>query len=229
MSQIESMQARTIVVVPAKDEAAAIGETVRDLTSRGWRVVVVDDGSSDDTAQNARAAGATVAQHAVNLGQGAAIQTGVELALARGASYIVTFDADGQHAAEDIPRLIEALEQGYDIALGSRFTGKIEGVSGGRLAFLRAAVVVSNALSGVRLSDAHCGLKAWRAEVAPQLRIQQNRMAHASEIHTNIRRHKLRYKEVPVTIRYTEYSRRKGQHPLGAIRIIFDLLFRPTS
>jgi glycosyltransferase involved in cell wall biosynthesis len=218
---------QTWVVIAALNEGAVIGEVVGELVHDGWRVVLVDDGSRDDTVTRARAAGATVLRHATNLGQGAALQTGIDYALRRGAQRIVTFDADGQHAAADVPAMVAALDTA-DIALGSRFLGKVEGASKRRMALLRTAVMMSNRMSGLKLTDAHCGFRAFRATAAPKLRIVQDRMAHASELLQKIRSSGLRIVEVPVTIRYTAHSMRKGQSGFQAIRILFDYFFRPS-
>src|SRR5690349_7050301 len=110
----------TWVVIAAFNEGAVIREVVREVVDAGWSVVVVDDGSRDDSAAKAKAGGATVLRHPINRGQGAALQTGIDYAIRRGARHIVTFDADGQHDAKDIPALVEALGDA-DIALGSRF------------------------------------------------------------------------------------------------------------
>ena len=215
----------TWVVIAAYHEAEVIGRVAGEVAEAGWSVVVVDDGSRDATAQAARQPGVVVLRHAVNLGQGAALQTGIDYALRRGARHLVTFDADGQHSPEDIPRLIDALGEA-DVALGSRFLGRIEGAGGGRRALLRTAVAVSNALSGTRLTDAHCGIRAFRATVAQELRITQDRMAHASELLHKIAASDLRVVEVPVTVRYTARSLAKGQGGLQAVRILFDYFFR---
>ena len=218
-------RSRTWVVIAAFNEGVVIREVVAEVTRAGWSVVVVDDGSSDDSAEAARVPGAIVLRHRVNLGQGAALQTGIDYALRRGAQYIVTFDADGQHDANDIPLLIEALGEA-DIALGSRFLGRVEGASQRRMVLLRTATAVSNGLSGMKLSDAHCGLRAFRASAAPALKITQDRMAHASELLRKIKTSKLRLVEVPVTIKYTEHSKSKGQGGIQAVRILFDYFFR---
>jgi glycosyltransferase involved in cell wall biosynthesis len=218
----------TWIVIAALNEGPVIGEVVGELVRDRWRVVLVDDGSRDDTVDRARAAGAIVLRHAVNLGQGAALQTGIDYALLRGAQRIVTFDADGQHAAEDVPAMVAALDTA-DIALGSRFLGKVEGATKRRMALLRTAVVMSNKMSGLQLTDAHCGFRAFRASAAPRLRILQDRMAHASELLHKIASSGLRIVEVPVTIRYTAHSMRKGQGGFQAIRILFDYFFRPSS
>jgi glycosyltransferase involved in cell wall biosynthesis len=215
------------VVIAAFNEAAVIRGVVAEVVAAGWPVVVVDDGSRDATAAAARMPGATVLRHAFNLGQGAALQTGIDYAVRRGARQIVTFDADGQHRVEDIPALVAALDDA-DIALGSRFLGAVEGATAGRRALLRTATAVSNRLSGLKLTDAHCGLRAFRISAAPRLRITQDRMAHASELLRKIKTSGLRVVEVPVTIRYTDYSMRKGQRGFAAVRILFDYLFRPS-
>lgn len=220
------MHADTFVVIAAFNEGKVVRGVVEGVVAAGYPAVVVDDGSRDDTAAAARVPGVTVVRHAINLGQGAALQTGIDYAVRRGARTIVTFDADGQHSVEDIPALVDALADA-DMALGSRFLGKeIEGAGKGRKAMLRTATVVSNSLSGLSLTDAHCGLRAFKASVADRIRITQDRMAHASELLRSIQRAKLRVVEVPVTIRYTDHSRAKGQGALQAVRILFDYFFR---
>jgi glycosyltransferase involved in cell wall biosynthesis len=217
----------TWVVIAAYNEAAVIETVARSVVDAGWNVVVVDDGSRDDTAARARAGGAKVLRHSINLGQGAALQTGIDYAVRRKAEHIVTFDADGQHDPVQISALVEALEE-HDIALGSRFLGGVEGASARRMAFLRAAVMMSNRLAGLKLTDAHCGFRAFRASAAPKLRITQDRMAHASELLRKVQTSGLRYTEIPITIRYTEHSKAKGQSGFQSVRILFDYFFRAS-
>ena len=227
--QVAGANADTYVVIAAFNEGKVIRGVVAEVAAAGYSVIVVDDGSRDDTATSARMVDVTVIRHPINLGQGASLQTGIDYALRRKARYIVTYDADGQHSLEDIPDLIAALTHA-DIALGSRFLGKdVIGAGARRKAMLRTATLVSNKLSGLKLTDAHCGLRAFRASVAPQLRITQDRMAHASELLRKIQRSGLRVVEVPVTIKYTEHSKAKGQGGFQAIRILFDYFFRPSS
>lgn len=223
---MEADRSATWVVVAAYNEGKVIRGVVAEVVRAGWQVVVVDDGSRDNTVAEARAGGAIVVRHVVNLGQGAALQTGIDYAIRRGADRLVTFDADGQHSCGDIPALVAALDRA-DVALGSRFLGKaIEGASAQRRLLLRTATLVSNGLSGMNLSDAHCGFRAFRASVAPKLRILQDRMAHASELLRKICTSGVRVVEVPVTVRYTEHSMSKGQGGAQAVRILFDYFFR---
>ncbi len=212
------------VVIAAYNEAEVIGATVTEVLGTFPHVVVVDDGSRDATRAAARKAGAEVLRHPINLGQGAALQTGITYALSRGARYLVTFDADGQHDLADVPVMLEALKrEGADVVLGSRFLGRTTGMPLRRRLLLKAAVIFTNFTAGVRVTDTHNGLRLLTAAAAAQLKITQNGMAHASEILEQIGRRRLEYVEVPVHIRYTEYSLRKGQRLSGAVRIVSDL------
>lgn len=211
------------VVVAAYNEAEAIGPVVAELVTRGHRVAVVDDGSRDHTSEVARRNGATVLRHPVNRGQGAALQTGIRYALQRGADFIVTFDSDGQHDAQDVDTLIAPLQAGRaDVVLGSRFIGTTENIPPMRKAILAMAVVFTRVASGARVTDTHNGLRAFTRAAAAKLDIRLDRMAHASEILDQIVRHELRFEEVPVHVRYTDYSRRKGQSSFAALRILAD-------
>jgi len=212
------------IVVAAFNEATVLGPIVSDLMRRTYRVVVVDDGSSDATGQIALSAGATVITHPVNLGQGAALQTGIKFALQQGAAFVVTFDADGQHRPSDIARLIEALTD-YDAAyaLGSRFLGSSRGMPLGRRLLLQVAIWLTRVMTGLRLTDTHNGLRAMTRDGASHIFLRQNRMAHASELLEQIAASGLRHVEVPVTIDYTRYSLAKGQRLSDSLAILFDL------
>jgi glycosyltransferase involved in cell wall biosynthesis len=212
-------------VIAAYNEETALGPVIDGLRPVVDRVVVVDDGSRDATAATAFARGADTLIHRINLGQGAALQTGILYALRNGADLIATFDADGQHDAADIPRLAEALAaSGAEIALGSRFLGATEMMPWQKRLLLRAATVFTRATTGLRVSDAHNGIRLMTRRAATAIGIRQNRMAHASEILHEIARSRLPYVEAPVRIRYTEYSIAKGQRLSGAFEIVFDLI-----
>jgi glycosyltransferase involved in cell wall biosynthesis len=212
------------VICAAYNEATTIGRVVTELRRAGHQVVVVDDGSRDGTRRIAAAAGAAVVAHPVNLGQGAALQTGIDYAVSQGAEILVTFDADGQHRVADIPRLIDALRrEGADFALGSRFLGQTYNLPTLRRFVLRAATVFTRLTTGLRLTDSHNGLRAFTRKGADAIRLRQNRMAHASEILVEIAQSGLRYVEVPVTIEYTAYSLAKGQRISDSLTILLDL------
>lgn len=215
----------TWVVVPAYNEGTVIGRAVTGLRARFPNVVVVDDGSGDATAVEALAAGAVVVPHPLNLGQGAALQTGMQYALMRGADFVATFDADGQHNVEDLWHMLEVLAGGpLDIVLGSRFLGRSEGISRGRAMLLKAGVKFTNFTTGVKLTDAHNGLRVMTRSAAGRLHIGQDRMAHASELIAQIGKLGLRVREVPVTITYSAYSIAKGQKMSHSFRILADLV-----
>ncbi len=216
---------RAAVVIAAYNEAAMIHGVVVDAMRLFPHVVVVDDGSRDDTGERALAAGATVLTHPINLGQGAALQTGIAWACRAGFDHVVTFDADGQHRPEDAAEMLRRLhEQGAQVALGSRFLGSAENIRASRRLLLKAATVFTRITTGLRVTDAHNGLRVLRSDAAATIRIRQNRMAHASEILEEIARHGFTYVEAPVIIRYTDYSMAKGQSGFGAFNILLDLL-----
>jgi glycosyltransferase involved in cell wall biosynthesis len=215
------------VVVPCYNEGPVIADVLAGLCAHCPNVVAVDDGSSDATWDRLRESPAVALRHVVNLGQGAALQTGLTYALRAGAKYVVTFDADGQHQVEDLARLLAPVVEGRaDVALGSRFLGAAVDMPLSKRLVLRAAVAFTRVAGGIRLTDTHNGLRALTADAARKLPITQNRMAHASEILHNIVECELRYVEVPVTIRYTEWSRAKGQSIFNAVNILFDLAVR---
>ena len=221
------------LVVPLYDEATVIGNVVREALLTFPKVVCVDDGSSDRSADLAEQAGAAVVRHPVNLGQGAALQTGFDYALADPAMrYVVTYDADGQHQIRDVEVMLERIRQGdVRVVFGSRFLDERTEASAGKRLVLRAAVAYTNATTGTRLTDAHNGLRVLHRDVVEQLDITQNRMAHASEIVAQIGSMrfdgaKVAYAEEPVHILYTDYSKAKGQSLWNAVNILAELIWR---
>ncbi|HEX6260597.1 MAG TPA: glycosyltransferase family 2 protein [Woeseiaceae bacterium] len=224
MAVTSGYEQQTWVVVPALNEGKVIRSSITALRAVFANVVAVDDGSKDATGAEALEAGAVVVRHPLNLGQGAAIQTGLEFALSRGAAYVATFDADGQHRAEDLQRMLHLLcREQCDIVLGSRFLGRTEGMSRTRFLLIKAAAIFTNLTTGVRLTDAHNGLRVMTADTARRLHIMQDRMAHASEIIARIGQMRLKVREAPVTVTYSSYSTAKGQKMSNSYRILLDL------
>jgi glycosyltransferase involved in cell wall biosynthesis len=218
----------TWVVMPVYNEEAVVGSVV-ELTRRTFpHVVCVDDGSSDGSAEQIRGTGAHLVRHPVNLGQGAALQTGITYALGQpGIRYVVTMDSDGQHRPEDAAAMVEVARSGdADVVLGSRFLNGGGGVPAAKRAVLRSVAAVSPASRRLRLTDAHNGLRVLTAEAARQLRIRTSGMEHASEIVAFLAGSQLRVVEAPVTILYTDYAKSKGQSLVNGINIIFDLSVR---
>jgi glycosyltransferase involved in cell wall biosynthesis len=215
----------TFIVVPAYNEETCIRSVTAEIAAHYPNVVVVDDGSTDGTFAAAKQSVPHVLRHFLNRGQGAALQTGIEYALKCGARFVVSFDADGQHRVEDIQALLEPITRGEcEIALGSRFLGQALEIPRMRRLTLRLAVAFTRVVSRVKLTDAHNGLRAFSRQAAEGINLKLDRMAHASELIDIIRRSGLPYKEVPVQIRYTDYSLGKGQSTRGAIQILIHYL-----
>lgn len=214
------------VIIPAYNEAENITRVVAAVKAQTPFVVVIDDGSTDGTEACACTAGATVIRHLVNRGQGAALQTGIRYALRHDADLLVTFDADGQHTAEDIPRLITAMDANRcDVVLGSRFLGHGENMSIIKWALLKAAIFFTWLVSGIRLTDAHNGLRLLSRNAAEKIVLRCDRMAHASELVDQVRAHALSFREVPVTVTYAP-GRHKEQGIGSALKIGVHYLLR---
>lgn len=216
------------LVIPAYNEGAVIADVVENARKTFPNIVVVDDGSTDGSADHIMTTGAHLVRHPVNLGQGAALQTGLSYALAQpGAQYFATFDADGQHQTADVEKMVAVLRGGTaDVVLGSRFIEQSGQVPMIKRVVLRTAAAVSPTARKLKLTDAHNGLRVLNREAASQLRITMNGMAHASEIVGTLAKSALRVVEVPVDILYTEYSRAKGQSLVNGVNILFDISLR---
>jgi len=216
------------VVIPVFNEEPVIGGVVRAVRRHFPLVVCVDDGSQDRSAAECRSAGAHVVQHPVNLGQGAALQTGFAMSLRwPNVKYFITFDADGQHDIKDAENLLRPLREGEtDIVFGSRFLDDRTDVGRAKRLVLGVAIWFTRRSSGLHLSDTHNGFRAFTREVAQAFDLKMNGMAHASEIISTVAARQFRYAEQPVHIRYTDYSRSKGQPLINGVNILFDLMFR---
>lgn len=217
------------VIVPSYNEAPMLATTLRALLPLPYRIVVVDDCSHDETWSLLAQFPVYALRHSINLGQGAALQTGMTFALRQGAAYLVHFDADGQHRAEDIETLLAPLRRGEaDVALGSRFlrAQDIAQVPPSRRVLLRGAIWINWLLTGMKLTDAHNGLRALTRGAAQKIQLRENRYAHATEILTQIHSHHLRYVECPTTILYSAYSQQKGQSVWNALNIVIDVLLQ---
>lgn len=216
------------VIVPIFNESAVISRTLSDLLVSFEHVVCVDDGSTDGSADIAFAAGATVLRHAVNQGQGAALQTGFDYVLRHtDAQLVVTFDADGQHLVADAMRMVErARATGVQVLLASRFTGQTQAMPRMRRLVLRGGLWFTRVTARLDVTDTHNGLRVLNRTALTKIRLELPRMAYASELLGAIIPNGLTYAEEPVTIVYTDYSRAKGQRNSNSLNILFDLAAR---
>jgi polyprenyl-phospho-N-acetylgalactosaminyl synthase len=219
------LPAGTWIVVPAFNESDVIGPVIRGALSLGAPVVVVDDCSTDST--GAQITGAWVLRHPINLGQGAALQSGISFARSHGATHVVTFDADGQHRVADVQELVKRMHStGADMVCGSRFLGAATGMALGRRLILKLAILFQRITSGIWLTDAHNGLRLIGPKALAVINLQEDRMAHASEIIDQVLQSGLRIQEAPVTIDYTAYSVAKGQRSSDAVGLALNIIAR---
>lgn len=220
---------KTICVIPAYNEEEKIKTVVKDALPYVDQVLVVDDGSKDQTAFFAKQAGAKVLQHIINRGQGAALETGDEYCRRVKADIAVHFDGDGQFEGKEIVDIIRPIiKDRQEIVFGSRFLGKRANWSlQKRFLIYPIARVVNRLLTGSLLSDPQNGFRALSAAALDKIRIENDGMAHNSEIQGKAYAKKLRIAEVPVTVKYTQFGqgffRGRGSGS-GGVRIVKDLL-----
>ena len=217
------------VIVRCHNEASVVASVIRELRAEFPNVVGVDDGSSDGSGRLMAEAGARVVRHSVNLGAGAALQTGVEFALLDPATtYLVCFDADGQHRVSDAVNMVaRARNEGLDLLVGSRFLGTApRGMPFARKVVLRGGRLFERATTGIALSDAHNGLRVLSRRFAAGLALTSSDMSYATELLEAVAASGARYGEHPVEIRYSAYSLGKGERSINSVNIAFDVLVR---
>ncbi len=214
------------IVIPAYNESSSIGKVIGQIKKQGYeRIVIVDDGSKDNTAKTAEKRGAVVLKHLINRGQGAALKTGIDYALKQGAEVIVTFDADGQFLAKEIKKLVNSLDRKTHVVLGSRFLGNAQNIPFMKKLILKIGIIVVRILYGIRVTDSQNGFRALTREAAEKIEISSNRMEHAGEIMHEIVKNNLSYKEVPVTVVYSDYAVKKGQSWTHSIKLGIKMVF----
>ena len=212
-----------LAIVPAYNEEKSVGSVVRSLLAYVDEVIVVDDGSHDNTSGVAHTSGATVLKHKINRGQGAALETGHVYARMHNADFVLHFDADGQFSVDDIAPALQALKDAnVDVLFGTRYGEKASNVP-----FTKRYVIgpigriIDRIFGSVHLSDAHNGFRILTKKALETISITQSSMAHASEIPALVKKHNLSYIEIPVSVTYHEY----GQGIQGGIGIVRDLFF----
>jgi polyprenyl-phospho-N-acetylgalactosaminyl synthase len=219
-------QKKIYIVIPTFNEAGSIEKVIDDLFYYGYeKIVVVDDASTDKTSETVKTFNVFLIKHPVNMGPGAAIKTGIDFALLDGADIIVTFDADGQHLAKDIHDLVwPIISNKADITLGNRFLNKTSKVPIFKTIILKAGALLMFLMYGILSSDSHNGLKAISRSAALKIDIRSNGWEYCSEVIEEIMLKKIKYQEVPVTVKYTDYSIKKGQKIYNSF-YIFSKMF----
>jgi len=220
------MNDEVYVVLPAMNEAPRIGKVLDDLRAHGFtRLIVVNDGSKDDTCKVAEQKGAIVLSHLVNVGVGAATKTGIEFALAQGAAAIITIDADGQHFPGDLPTLVDAYrEKKVDVVIGSRFLHNDNNIPRSRYLMNRVGNILTALITGIYVTDSQSGLKLFSRAFAQKLDLQFAGYEFCTEIIHLIRYHRASYTEVPIRVRYTSELMSKGQSFKNGVRMIVQFL-----
>lgn len=214
-----------VAVIPAYNEATRIASVVAAALPHVDRVVVVDDGSADATADAARAAGATVVRHPENCGAGAATMTGIEAARRMGADAVVTLDADEQHDANEIPQLLGALTDGVDVVFANRF-GQKNNIPPIRRVFNALGNIVTFAATGMWIADSQCGYKAFGPRAVRELDLRMNGFEFCTEIVRECVQRKWAYAVVPVKVLYSEYTLAKGQSFANGVKTALKILLR---
>ncbi|MFH0814971.1 MAG: glycosyltransferase family 2 protein [Candidatus Falkowbacteria bacterium] len=216
------------IVVPAYNEEQRIKKVVELLLTKFQNVIVVNDGSKDNTGEEVKSLPIYYCEHAINLGQGAALKTGTELAIEFGADIVIHADADGQHRLEDIEKLVIELEKGNtDIAIGSRFLGLKSQIPKQKQIILWLARLFVRLFFRIKITDPQSGLRAFRASPIgasawPKIKFNYDDFRHCTEILFLIKKNRLQFVEVPIKVNYDEYSCNKQSRP--KIKMAAELL-----
>lgn len=214
------------IVVPAYNEGERLRKTLSELVTTGFEIIIVNDGSTDDTDKIVNEFPIHYISHPVNCGQGAALKTGTEYATGLGSDIIAHFDADGQHRIEDLLKLIETLkEDKFDVVLGSRFIEKNTEFPKSKKIILNIAKIFTRTLVGLDFTDPQSGLRAFKTQSLAQLDWHKTDFLHCTEILSLIAKNKLRYKEIPIIVKY-DNGLKKEIHPKVSMgfRILFHKL-----
>lgn len=216
---------KVIAVIPAYKEETTIADVLTRTRSFVDEMIVVNDGSPDDTARVARAHGAFVVSHIINRGLGAAIGTGFAAAKKRGADVVITLDADGQHDPAEIPKFVEAVQKGADVVIGSRMLTRT-----GMPWYRQVANMLGNistlVLFGAYVTDSQSGFRAFTKNALAKIEIKTNRMEVSSELIAEAKTHGFKIVEVPIKAIYTDYSLSKGQSFFVGIKTLLKLVLR---
>ncbi|HOW60788.1 MAG TPA: glycosyltransferase family 2 protein [Candidatus Moranbacteria bacterium] len=225
----ENNKNKIYIVIPAFNEKSVIQDVIQEVQNAGYEnIIVVDDGSSDETQEKAKNAGAISLRHKINRGKGAATKTGIEAAKLLGAEIIVTMDGDGQHDSRDIEKLTEPIIQNHcDVVLGTRLKNT-KGMPWHRIAANHIGNFFTWYLFGLWVTDSQSGFRAYSKKAAGVINTKGDRYEYDSEVIREIYLYKLKFKEVPIAVRYTKYSMGKihKQGPINAIKTLYKMFFK---
>jgi glycosyltransferase involved in cell wall biosynthesis len=230
---METKQPKVYLVIPAFNEGEIIVDVIDEIKKHGFsNIIVVDDGSKDDTYEKAKSIGGIeVLKHKLNRGYGATVKTGVEAAKLLDADVVVTFDGDGQHDPGDISELISPIvNSDYDVVLGTRLLD-----TAGMPFYKIIANQVGNfftwLLFGIWVTDSQSGFRAFSRNAIEKIKTKSERYEYSSEVIREVKIYKLKYKEVPIKVRYTEYSMGKAQKQgfLNGLRTLYKMIWNLIS
>lgn len=220
------MDSLDYIVIPAYNEASRLPGVLKRVSHLGYEhIVVVDDGSSDDTSAVAAEHHVNVVRHPINMGVGAATQTGINYALSKGAKYIVTLDGDHQHLPEDIEHLLEAIKTSKsDLVIGSRFLKHDNNIPVSRVFYNKIANIITLIIAGVKVTDSQSGMKALSRQYALENELNCNGFEFCVEMIRNARRANHQVTEIPISVKYTHDTMQKGQSLFNGIKMIGRLI-----
>ena len=214
------------VLVPVFNEAPIVEGVIRELLNYFENIIVVNDASTDYSSDILHSLDVILLEHSLNLGQGAALRTGFRyIRKFTEAQAVITFDADGQHSAQDAVKFAHSILTGKDMVIfGSRFLGSTSDAPGHKKWMLKLATLVTNMLTNLELTDTHNGLKAFKCSALQYFHFEIDGYAFESELIRKVRKHNLKFSEMPTHIKYTDYSKFKGQKLSNAFIIIEDII-----
>lgn len=220
---------KLLVIIPAFNEASVIGSVIQSARKSlpSASILIVDDGSQDDTYAVSQKHGVMVVRHILNRGLGGAITTGLSFAKLHGYEIAITLDADGQHDPQDALPMIDLITQhNYDIVIGTRLAKGARHMPSDRRVLNWLANTLTYVLFGVRTTDSQSGFRAFNRKAIESISLKTERMEVSSEVFAEIKRLKLRFAEVPITVIYTHYSRSKGQQNSNKWSVGYKLMLR---
>lgn len=222
----------TFVVVPVFNESSVIKDTISSIKSAGFsNIIIVDDGSNDNTLSLIKQTSVLCFHHKINRGKGAAVKTGIEAAKLQGADIIITMDGDGQHDANDIKKLVKPIKENVcDVALGTRPIN-ISVMPLHKVIANKTGNAVTWLLHGLWVTDSQSGFKAFSRQAADTINTRSDHYEYESEVIREIKKHNLRFSEVPIKVNYTKYSSNKPhkQDLINGLKTLYKIIWDKIS